>query len=63
MREIRRTDLGCLGPSIYRNKRDMMGEVVALVDVTFEKRGLELIVTDEETEIGGRVAWEPAFNL
>lgn len=63
--------LGRLGPGIYRDKRDVAGEVVALVDVTFEKRGLELIetrsralprgeihelmVTDEEAELGRRV--------
>jgi len=64
-------ELGRLGPSIYGDKRDVVGEVVALVDVTFKRRGLELIearsralprgeihelmITDEEAELGGRV--------
>ena len=64
-------DLGQRGPGIYLDKRDVTGEFVALVDVTFEKRGLELIqarsralprgeihelmITDEEAEMRGRV--------
>ena len=64
-------DLGSIGPSIYLDKRNVRGKFVALVDVTFERRGLKLIqassravprgeihevmVTDEEAVIGARV--------
>lgn len=36
-------DPGLITPSVYGNRRPILGEVVALLHITFEERGLKLI--------------------
>lgn len=65
-------DPGLITPSIYGNRRPVLGKVVALLHITFEERGLkliqarsrallrdeihELMITDEEGAAPGRGA-------
>ncbi len=65
-------DPNLITPSVYGNRRSVVGEVVALLDITFEDRGLkliqamsrafilneihELMITDEEEALPGGIA-------